>query len=48
MVRIEGLFHSYARDGRYAVEDVSFAMAKGETFGFLGPRAPESRPPRAS
>lgn len=37
MVEVEGLYHSYARDGRYAVEDVSFAIAKGETFGFLGP-----------
>ena len=37
MVKVEGLYHSYARDGRYAVEDVSFAIAKGETFGFLGP-----------
>lgn len=37
MVSVEGLFHSYSRDEKYAVRDASFEIAKGEVFGFLGP-----------
>lgn len=37
MINVEGLHHSYLRDGNYAVKDVNFDIAKGEIFGFLGP-----------
>ncbi len=37
MVRVRGLYHSYTGDERYAVQDVSFDIGKGEVFGFLGP-----------
>lgn len=37
MIKVEHLHHSYQQDGRYAVSDVSFEIAKGEVFGFLGP-----------
>ncbi len=37
MVEVKSLFHSYKKDGTYAVNDVSFIMEKGEIFGFLGP-----------
>lgn len=37
MVKVEGLYHSYSRDEKYAIRDVSFGIAKGEVFGFLGP-----------
>ncbi len=37
MIKVEGLYHSYNRDGHYAVKDASFEVPKGEVFGFLGP-----------
>lgn len=37
MIKVEGLYHSYSKDGKFAVEDVSFEVPKGEVFGFLGP-----------
>ncbi|HRW23527.1 MAG TPA: ABC transporter ATP-binding protein [Spirochaetia bacterium] len=37
MVSVRNLSHSYGNDGRLAVDDVSFDIEKGETFGFLGP-----------
>ena len=37
MVSVRNLSHSYGNDGRLAVDDVSFDIGKGETFGFLGP-----------
>lgn len=37
MIKVEHLFHSYNNDGKYAVNDVSFNVKKGEIFGFLGP-----------
>jgi len=37
MITVEGLFHSYSRDEKYAVKDASFQIEKGEVFGFLGP-----------
>jgi len=37
MVTVEGLYHSYTKDERYAVEDASFEISKGEVLGFLGP-----------
>jgi len=37
MIQVNNLFHSYKKNEDYAVEDVSFAIAKAEIFGFLGP-----------
>ena len=37
MIKVEGLYHSYANDDQYAVKNVSFEIPKGEVFGFLGP-----------
>lgn len=37
MIKVSGLNHSYNKDGKYAVKDVSFEVEKGEIFGFLGP-----------
>lgn len=37
MIEVRNLRHSYGRDGVYAVDGVSFSIAKGEIFGFLGP-----------
>lgn len=37
MIKVEGLYHSYNRDGDYAVKNASFEVPKGEVFGFLGP-----------
>lgn len=37
MVEVKGLYHSYGKDSEYAVKDVSFAIERGEIFGFLGP-----------
>jgi fluoroquinolone transport system ATP-binding protein len=37
MLEVKDLSYSYTRNGTYAVRDVSFAIAKGEIFGFLGP-----------
>lgn len=37
MIKVEGLYHSYLKDGNYAVKDVNFEVSDGEIFGFLGP-----------
>lgn len=37
MINVEGLFHSYSKDEKYAVKNASFKISKGEVFGFLGP-----------
>jgi fluoroquinolone transport system ATP-binding protein len=37
MIQVTKLFHDYEGKGRYAVNDVSFAIDEGEIFGFLGP-----------
>ncbi|MZQ98731.1 MAG: ATP-binding cassette domain-containing protein [Acidaminobacter sp.] len=37
MVKVEGLYYSYTNDDKYAVKDISFEIAEGESFGLLGP-----------
>ncbi len=37
MIHVKNLSYSYTRDARYAVNDISFDVEKGEIFGFLGP-----------
>jgi len=37
MIKVKNLFHSYSNDEKYAVNDISFHVEKGEIFGFLGP-----------
>jgi len=37
MIKVKNLQHSYKKDGKYAVKDVSFEVKEGEIFGFLGP-----------
>ncbi len=37
MISVKNLSHSYHKDGKMAVKNVSFEIEKGETFGFLGP-----------
>lgn len=37
LIEVQNLYHDYEGNGRYAVKDVSFAIAEGEIFGFLGP-----------
>lgn len=37
MIKVEGLYHSYTKDDKYAVKGVNFEVSKGEVFGFLGP-----------
>ena len=37
MSTVKNLFHSYNNDEKYAVNDISFQVDKGEIFGFLGP-----------
>jgi len=37
MISVKNLSHSYHKDGILAVNNISFEVAKGETFGFLGP-----------
>ncbi len=37
MIKVEGLYHSYSNDDKYAVKDANFEIPKGEIFGFLGP-----------
>ena len=37
MISVKNLSHSYNEDGNFAVKNVSFEVANGETFGFLGP-----------
>jgi len=36
-ISVKNLSHSYNEDEKYAVKNISFEVAKGETFGFLGP-----------
>lgn len=37
MISVKNLSHSYNNDGKLAVNNISFEVQKGETFGFLGP-----------
>lgn len=37
MISVKNLSHSYGNDGNLAVNNISFHVEKGETFGFLGP-----------
>ena len=37
MITVKNLSHAYHHDGKLAVDDISFEVEKGETFGFLGP-----------
>lgn len=37
MIKVENLYHSYSNDDKYAVDNISFEIEKGEIFGFLGP-----------
>lgn len=37
MISVKNLYHSYNKDDKYQVKDVSFEVKKGEVFGFLGP-----------
>lgn len=37
MIEVKGLSHRYGRQGKLAVQDVTFSVPKGEVFGFLGP-----------
>ena len=37
MIKVEGLYHSYSHDEKYAVQDAGFEIDRGEVFGFLGP-----------
>lgn len=37
MITVKDLYHDYTGKGTYAVNNVSFAIEKGQIFGFLGP-----------
>ncbi len=37
VIKVEGLYHSYSHDDKYAVQDATFSIDKGEVLGFLGP-----------
>jgi len=37
MISVKNLSHSYDNDGKMAVNNISFEIKPGETFGFLGP-----------
>jgi len=37
MISVKNLSYSYNKDDNLAVNNISFEVAKGETFGFLGP-----------
>jgi len=37
MIEVKNLKFSYHHDGTYQVDDISFSIKAGETFGFLGP-----------
>ena len=47
MIKVEGLYHSYSNDEKYAVRNVSFEVPSGEVFGFLGPSGAANRQHRA-
>ena len=36
MIEVKNIYYSYTKNDKYAVNDVSFTIAKGEIFGFLG------------
>ncbi|MCK5154803.1 MAG: ABC transporter ATP-binding protein [Spirochaetales bacterium] len=37
MISVKNLSHAYIKGGNLAVNNISFEVSKGETFGFLGP-----------
>jgi fluoroquinolone transport system ATP-binding protein len=37
MIKVKNLRHSYNKDDKFAVNDISFEVKEGEIFGFLGP-----------
>lgn len=37
MIQVKNLYHKYPNNDGYAVNNISFDIAKGEVFGFLGP-----------
>jgi fluoroquinolone transport system ATP-binding protein len=37
MLQVKNLSHDYEGKGQYAVQDISFAIERGQIFGFLGP-----------
>jgi len=37
MISVKNLSHSYSNDEKLAVNNISFEVSNGETFGFLGP-----------
>lgn len=37
MIEVKNLYHSYSKKGKYAVNNLTFSIEKGEIFGFLGP-----------
>lgn len=37
MISVKNLSHTYGNHGKLAVNNISFEVEKGETFGFLGP-----------
>lgn len=37
MISVKNLSHSYNKDGKLAINNISFNVEKGEIFGFLGP-----------
>lgn len=37
MIKVRNLYHDYTGSGKYAVSDITFDIARGEIFGFLGP-----------
>lgn len=37
MIEVKNLKYSYKKNGTYEVDDISFKVEPGETFGFLGP-----------
>lgn len=37
LINVKNLYHSYNKDDKYALKDVSFEVKEGEVFGCLGP-----------